>query len=349
MKTLRNLFMWLIVMSIGLTGCANRATTDSERMGSQDVVVVQPNQTAFQIPAVGGNLSGQAQFQSIGYLESKKVAAKRLTIDKELVGGKYIGTTIVVLVDRTPVARQWTDELSTGTTARDEALCAESSESIGVCFPISLAAVVQEQNAATYLYNYPTAKLQDDQVGGVFIATPLSSVVDVQIHQYLQKVISNESATRTLAQIIADKADIIKAAETSTIEMFQTQGVTVSYVGLGGGLTLDPKIQSVIDQLYISERNLEVMSLAATQTIINANADAEAAKIRASADAVALGELVKATGGDPAALAAALESYRWNGSRVTVMLSPDTAPAVVVPPVATSVSPTSTSASPATP
>ncbi len=330
-RNISGILTLLVVAGLLLSACATRGTNESENSRLQDVIVVQPNQTAFQIPATAGNFSSQAQFESIDYLESKKVPAKRVMIDKELVGGKWLGTTLVILVDRTPVARQWTEDATTGTAGANQALCAESNESILVCFQISMAAVVREADAATYLYNFPTTKLQDPQVGGVFIATPLADVVDNQVRQYVQKVIGEQTASRTLAQIIADKSRIITTAESAAIEFFKKQGIVVAYVGLGGQLGLEPEIQAVINQLYVAQRQVEIAGLNATKTVIDAQAAAEAARIRAEADAEALAKLTEAVGGDATALAGALESYRWNGSRITVMLAPDTPAAVAIP------------------
>lgn len=331
MNSMLTLVTGLVVASMLLSACAVRASNESEGSSLNDVIQILPNQTAFKIPATGGNLSGQEQFGSIEYLDQNKVPAKRVEIEKELIGGKWVPKVFIILVDRTPVARQWTESTDTGTTATNEALCAESIESINVCFQISMAAAVKERDAATYLYNFPTTQLQNEQVGGVFVATPLSAVVDNQIRQYLQSFIGAETGKRTLEQIIAEKSVIVTAGEEASKEYFAKQGITIAYIGLGGPLELDPEVQEAINAIYVAQKQIEVARLHATKTVLDAQAAAEAARIKAEADAQAIAQLSQAVGGDASKLAPALESYRWNGSRVTVMLAPDTPAAVEIP------------------
>ncbi|KKT76122.1 MAG: hypothetical protein UX31_C0009G0008 [Candidatus Nomurabacteria bacterium GW2011_GWA1_46_11] len=322
--------MALVVVS-GTACSSERATTQSEKYGSQDVIAVQPNQTAFVIPATGGSFSDQAKFDSVDYLESRKVASKRVTIDKENVGQKYVPKVFVILVDRTPVARQWTAEAGTGTNSSNESLCAESNESIQVCFQISMAAAVREEEASTYLYNFPTTRLQDQQVSGVYLATALDTVVDNQVRQYLQKIIGNETASRNLRQIIADKAQIIASGERQAIDYFRRQGITIAYVGLGGQLGLDPAVQKVINELFVAQQRQQIAQVNATTTAIDAAAQKNALILKGEGDAQALAVLYKALGSDAANLGSVLESYRWDGSRLTVTLAPNTVPAIEVP------------------
>jgi len=320
----------VVITTLLLTGCATRAANESEGTFRDDVVTIKPNQTAFQIPATGANKSGQQQFGSIEYLQQQKVPAKRVTIEKELVGGKYMPSSFVILVDRTPVARSWTGEAGTGTVAKDESLCSESKTGENVCFQIAMAAGITEADAATYLYWFPTTKMQDEQIGGVFVATPLSEVVDVQVHQFLLAELGARTATRSLKEIMADKNTIIGDADKKAIEKFALQGITIAYVGIGGPIKVDPEIQAIINKLYIAQQEVEIAKLQATQVAIKAGADAAAIKI-----------LSQAVDNDPEALAKVLESYKWNGSRVTVMLAPDTG-AVAIP--LPTVAPTATAA-----
>jgi hypothetical protein len=322
----------LIALSVLLAACGTeRASNESERSYKADVVEVKPNQAAFVIPATGGNLDAQAQFDSAQYLESRRVHLQRITIDKENLGGKYIPKSYVILVDRTPVARQWTAAGTTGTSTNDQSLCAESSESIQVCFQISLAAFVRDADASVYLFNFPTTKMQDGQVSGVYVATPLDSVVDNQIRQFAQRVIGEESAKRTLLQIIADKTDIVGKAESSAITAFAKQGITISYLGLGGQLGLDDKVQDVINETFIAKQRAQIAQVNATTTAINAEAARNAAEVKGRGDAAALSALREALGGDSASMGSALEGYRWDGSRVTVVLGSDTKPSVALP------------------
>lgn len=325
---LKVLFLTSLVV-LALMGCAPRATTESEKTSIADVVDIKPNQTVFVIPTIAGSKEEQARFESIDYLESKKVASKRVILDKDNVGGKYLPKTYVILVDRTPVARQWTKESTTGTNASNEALCGESSESIEVCFQISMAAAVEETNTATYLYYFPTTKLQDAQVNGVYKATDLDQIVDNQVRQYLTQKIGDSCATRTLRDIIKDKAEIVRGAETAAKKYFKDQGITLAYVGLGGQLMIDQEIQTVINRLFVAEQEREIAKAQATRTIIDAEAAKRALELKGEGDAKALAELKKALGDMD--LGSAITAYRWNGSYISVILSSETKPSVALP------------------
>jgi len=86
-------------------------------------VVIGPNETAFVIP-LEGDSTAQGRVQSIDALEKAKVMAKRIYLPvrkRDLGRGpanyEWVPTLKVVKVDRSPVTREWTAEVSTGTLA----------------------------------------------------------------------------------------------------------------------------------------------------------------------------------------------------------------------------------------
>lgn len=335
-KALKNsslvvLFLALLLVATSGTACATRAENASQGTSIQDVVELQPNQTAFLIPTIAGSLSDQEKFQSANYYESKKVPAKRILLDKELQAGKYLPKNYVYIVDRTPVARQWTEDKGTGTTASNEALCAETNQSIRVCYQIAVAVAVTEDDAATYLYYYPADKLRDQNIGGVYVSTPLSQVVDNQVRNFALSVLGRETKSRDLEAVVSQTNDIVTATLTEATTFFKKQGISIVYLGMGGDIKLDPEIQSVINRLYVAQKERDIAKAQATTTAINAEAQKNALMLKGQGDALALAELVKAMGGDTSHLGDALTGYRWDGSRLTVTLAPTTRAAVALP------------------
>lgn len=335
-KALKNgalavLFLALSFVMLTGTACATRAETASQGTGQQDVVELQPNQTAFLIPTIAGSLGDQQKFQSANYYADKKVAAKRILLDKDLIGGKWLPRNYVYIVDRTPVSRQWTEDKGTGTTAGNEALCTETNQSIRVCYQIAVAVAVTEDDAATYLYYYPADKLRDQNIGGVYVSTPLPQVVDNQVRNYALSVLGRETKNRDLESTYAQTNDIVATALKESSEFFKKQGISIVYLGMGGDLKLDSEIQAVINRLYVAEKEREIAKARATTTAINAGAEKNALMLKGQGDAAALTELVKAMGGDTSHLGDALTGYRWDGSRLTVMLAPTTQPSVALP------------------
>lgn len=317
LNTNMSMMLMLLIAAIALVGCTtDRATNESEKSYKADVIEIQPNQTAFVIPAVGGNLASQAQFDSIEYLVSKKVPSKRITLDKTQLQGRYVTNEIVILVTRAPVARQWTRTTGTGTESRDQSLCGESVESIEVCFQIAVSAEIQEPNAATYLYYYPTDRVNNPNVNSVYAATALESIVDNQVHNFLVAYLADATGTRTLDDIIRDKVKIVSEGAAQTKEYFAKRGITIDHLGLGGELVLPPDIQEVRNRLYTSIQEKQIsQNLGDAYNLLQTK--------KGSTDAENLARLYAALGNNAASVGPALEGYRWNGSRVTVQLAPN--------------------------
>ena len=84
---------------------------------------IENNQTGFLVP-LDQDTDKQAHFESAGYLKDKKVAAKRVQIHRRWVQkgwlyttGEYLDVERLIVVDRSPVIREWTDSHTSGTTA----------------------------------------------------------------------------------------------------------------------------------------------------------------------------------------------------------------------------------------
>lgn len=316
-STMAIVLITAVIAAVGFSACTpNRAVNSSESNQSADIVEIQPNQTAFVIPAVGGNLAEQAQFDSIDYLVSKKVASKRVVLEKTYVGARYVTNNIVILVTRTPVARQWTKSTGTGTGEKNQSLCGESIESIEVCFQIAASAEIQERDAAVYLYHYPTTKVQNNQLGSVYTATELEAVVDNQVHNYLVAYLAEQTGRMTLDEIIAGKVSIVDQGAVQTKAYFGGRGITIDHLGMGGELVLPPDVQDVRNRLYISQKEREI-----SQNLGEAYDKLQGQ--RGTTDAANLAKMYNSLGGNASSVGAALEGYRWNGSRVTVQLGSD--------------------------
>lgn len=314
------------------SGCANRATTESETTSQQDVVVIRQNETAFAVPALSGTESGQAQTRDEAFYEANKVKQQTKIIDKTLIGGRYIPTINVIIVAHTPVSRLWSKSSETGTNAKNEAMCVEDNHSVNVCFQIALSAIVEPRNAAKFLFNYQASQAPDPKVGGLSRAIELEKVVDNQVHTYLYGRIAEKAGNNDLDYIIKNKSMIVGESQVETKRYFADQGITVAYVALGGELILSEKVQDVIDRFFIAEKEQAIARVQATTVAINASAQREAIIQKGNGDATAFAQLVKAWGKDDlTGLGAALESYRWNGNRLTVTLAPDTNVAVTIP------------------
>jgi hypothetical protein len=102
MKLLKSLFL-LAAVTLLMTGCIKPPKVP-------DVKEIKPNETAWVIPLDAQTQAGQAKFNSVDFLNQKKVAAKRIWIDKtEKPIGRFsweiewVPSVRVITVDRTLV------------------------------------------------------------------------------------------------------------------------------------------------------------------------------------------------------------------------------------------------------
>jgi hypothetical protein len=208
---------------------------------------VGPNETAFVIP-LEGDVAEQKKVNSVEYLNSTKVMAKRIEIPiRQRTTGRgpgayeWVPTVRVIKVDRSLVTREWTSMDPKSVTA----IAVESSESINFHVGVNLTATILEEDAATYLYYHTTATL--------------AAVIDTNVRGFLQGELSKEFGSRPLEKCKEDKGTIFLEIEKRAKEHFKKYGITIQYVGNANGLSYDdPKIQDAINEVASSRMKVQV-------------------------------------------------------------------------------------------
>jgi len=248
-------------------------------------VEIDTSETGFLIPLEGDG-EQQSKFQSEDYLKQRKVAAKRVQIlhrwsqegriDND---GRWIPSVRLVKVNRSPITREWTTEQApSGAVARrnDKAIWIESGDSVGFSMGFNCTAFIAEDNAAKFLYWYPSGSLSD--------------VMDQEIRGRIQQVSAEIAAKYKLDALRSRKQEIVDAVKNDVTNFFATRGVTVTTVGMFGGMTYEnPEIQKSIDQTFIaqqlkvvSEAKFEAQKKENERIELEANAIAERARREAS-------------------------------------------------------------------
>jgi hypothetical protein len=231
--------------------------------GATRIVEIKPNETAFVVPLVGDS-TNQAQFQSVEFLAERQVAAKQVEIpvSEHRIGRmpwniEWIPTVAVIIVDRTPVTREWTSGQNTGTSATFQAFGVESSESIDFKVGSTCSALVEEQNAARFLY--------------YFSGKSLPEVMDENVRGFVQAELFKEFGSRTLAEARADKREIFDSVFTNTKAHFEPLGITITSLGGSEGLFYtDEKVQKAInDNFTAQQQQVQAEAHATTQSIEN--------------------------------------------------------------------------------
>jgi regulator of protease activity HflC (stomatin/prohibitin superfamily) len=293
MKSIKKtLFIAIIILSVIMVkGCRRPYKKELIRE-------ISPSQTAYLIPLEGNSLGNQGKFSSLEFLNKMKVASKRISIAQRWFqegrkdwDGYWIPSETLIVVERKPETREWTSDSKTGTSKKDEAIEAESKNSIGFKIGTAITAQIEEEDVSTFLYRYNNK--------------PLTSILDEEIRIKIESAFIENCAKRDIADIISNKADILEEVRKNVIPFFKVKGITITNLGYKGQITYsDPKIQTAINKEFIAEKE-RVAQLKINETIISktkaeANAKMEAQKAinemeisKAKAETTAIQERLK--------------------------------------------------------
>ena len=205
-----------------------------------EFVDVDSSESAFLIP-LEGDTANQAAFHSVKFLEEKKIAAKRVQITHRWsrtgflpAQGKWIPMVRLIKVDRKPITREWTRSHQTGTSARDEAISAESIDSVNFTLGVSCTAHIPEDMAAEFLYSYPSKSLAD--------------MMDMEVRPRIHQIIAEEAGLYSLFDLPTKKNDIMKMVREDVIPFFKKKGIEITTLAMLGGLNFEnAEIQRAID------------------------------------------------------------------------------------------------------
>ncbi len=228
-----------------------------------DVKEIKPNETAWAIPLDGSSQAGQVKFNSVEFLNQKKIASKRVMIDKveRSIGRmwfdiEWIPAVRVITVDRSLITREWTDSTNTGTSKKQEGIGVVTKDSVQLRVGLTVTASIDEDDASTYLYYHGERTLSD--------------VMDQNIRSFAVAELTRQYGDLTLADAQTKGTQIYAALFADAKSAFKAKGITVQYLGNAEGLTYsDPKVQAAINQSY-----------QASQDAKTAQAEQDAQKIR---------------------------------------------------------------------
>jgi hypothetical protein len=256
-----------------------------------EYVEIDTSETGFLIPLEGDGTQ-QAKFQSEDYLKQRKVAAKRVQITHRWsqegrisTDGRWIPTVRLVKVNRSPVTREWMSQNFVDKSGNrrpsqsDQAIWIESGDSVGFSMGFTCTSYISEDDAAKFLYWYPSGSLHD--------------VMDREVRARIQQVAAEVAAKYPLDVLRSKKQEISDAVKHDLTNFFATRGITITTVGMFGGMTYEnPAIQRAIDDTFIaqqlkvvSEAKFEAQKKENERIELEANAVAEKARREAQGQA----------------------------------------------------------------
>lgn len=264
------------------------------------------NESAFYVPDVGDNKTGQAAFGSLAYYEQNKIAAKRFSVPHVKLDNSgawsnyYVPAGRLIIVDRTPQSREWVKAAHRGTSAGDQSFPCQSKEGLDITVGIAIGVSVAEGDAPKFLYRFgvepPAGDRKQPEVvfQSVFYGRSLAKVTDGPVRNKVQSVVCDEITSKTLDDANAQAPSIMKSIEGKAKAYLAEYGVTLDYIGWADTFEFGEKIQGALDRRYVSVKEAEIAALMAPHTgTLQALSTAEAT--RTIADAFKSGKIALPT------------------------------------------------------
>ena len=239
---------------------------------------LEPSQTGFLVSLVGDS-ENQATFESEELLAQAKVATKEIQIPHRWVQtgrwnwvGEWKPTAALIVVERKPVSRSWESGNSTETSMR--AIFGETSDAIGVYVGMNCTAMIEEADAAKFLYRYNN--------------TPLDVIIDNDIKKMVEGELNNVVGKYKSTELHDHKDEVMKHIKDTVIPYFKEYGITITVLGFKEGISFEnPEIQEALDQKFASEQDLVIQQNKNEAALAKAEADAKTIIIAAEAQAEA--------------------------------------------------------------
>jgi hypothetical protein len=256
----------LVVSTLVFTGCVRPYDTP-------EFVTIEPSQTAFLIPLIG-DTDDQASFESEELLANAKIATKEVQIPHRWVQmgrwdwvGEWKPSARLIVVERKPETREWCNTADVGTSTQNQAIYAESSESIGFSVGMNCSAQINsESDAVKFLYSYNNKTLAE--------------IMDYEIRARVESNFVEQCAKRTLNEILVEKEEIMESVRDDVETYFAKRGITITVLGMKDGLEYDdPDIQTSINEKFSSEQKLVTQKNENARIISEAEAIAKANQI----------------------------------------------------------------------
>ena len=244
-----------------------------------EFVTIEASQTAFLIPLVGDTTT-QSAFESEELLAEAKVATKEIQIPHRWVQmgrrhwyGEWKPSATLIVVERKPVSRSW-ESGDSAAASSNRAIFGETADQIGIYVGMNCTAMIEEKDAAKFLYRYNN--------------TPLEIVIDTDIKKLVEDRFNVETTKYTSTELGAAKGEIMEAVKSYVIPYFKEYGITITVLGMKEGVSYEnDKIQKAIDEKFASEQELVIQQNKNEAAIAKAEADAKAKIMDAEAQAKA--------------------------------------------------------------
>jgi len=248
-----------------------------------EAVGIPPNSTAFWIPDQGNTQANQQQTDDASFYNSHTVPGKIFVVPHSIFqnsGGThvwdqdyYVPDGRLILVDRTPITREWTSEAGTGTSQTNQAFQCQSDDGLNIGAAVSITVSIAPQDAATYLYYFGTDAIVpnpgDDYMSAnpnadpsndpnvifssVYHARSLSEVMDTVGHGLVEAAVCQAIGANDLQTDNKDYDSIMTQVQKNAEAYLNPRGITIDNLGWAGTFSFDPDVQKAINNLFIAQ------------------------------------------------------------------------------------------------
>lgn len=292
----------IIVFVLMIFAMATIMTSCRRPYDKPEFRTIEASQTAFLIPLIG-DTSDQGTFDSEELLLEAKVATKEIQIPHRWVQtgrknwrGEWRPSATLIVVERKPVSRSW-DSGNSAAESANKAIFAETADNIGIFVGMNCTAMIEERDAAKFLYRYNN--------------TPLETVIDNDIKKLVEDRFNTEVGLVSSIDLAAKKGEVMEKVKTYVIDYFKDYGITITVLGLKEGISFEnPEIQEALDAKFASDQELVIQQNKNEANIAKAEAEAEAILITAEAQAKANKILAQSITDE---ILAQMYYEKWNG------------------------------------
>ena len=273
------------ILAVMLVMCVLTFASCRKPYDKPEFKTIEASQTAFLVPLIG-DTSDQGAFDSEELLLETKVATKEIQIPHRWVQtgrqhwvGEWRPSATLIIVERKPVSRSWESGESTADSS-NKAIFGETADNIGIYVGMNCTAMIEEKDAAKFLYRYNN--------------TPLETIIDTDIKKMVEDRFNIETALVMSTDLGAKKGEIMEKVKNYVVDYFKDYGITITVLGLKEGISFEnPEIQKALDAKFASEQELVIQQNKNEAAIAKAQAEAEAVIIAAEAQAKANETLAK--------------------------------------------------------
>ena len=176
---------------------------------------------------------------------------------------------------RTPYNREWTKDIKTGTSPKNESFPCQTNEGSttrrngdrGICYRGSGAKVPIQ-------FRRQTAKgdRSDPQVifTSVYFGKDLPEVMDGVIRNKIQTLACNEISTRTLDAVNFEASKMLANITKDATSYCATKGITLDYLGWAGTFTFDNDVQRAVNDRYTAQTIAPFLATLQSKAVIDA-------------------------------------------------------------------------------